>query len=68
MTNPKKSQNIPDTNKTSSVFSSSQQNGTTLLEQLDYIKLTMKELTSILFNTWRDHMIEFQRNNRKRPK
>ena len=25
-------------------------------------------MVSFLFNTWRDHMIEFQRNNRKRPK
>ena len=64
MTNPNKSQNIPDTNKTSSVYSSSEKNGTTLEEQLDYIKLTIKEITSILWNNWRDYFIRQRNNNR----
>ena len=68
MTNPKKLPNIPDTNKTQFAYSSSVKNGTTLLEQLDYIQVTTKEITSILFNTWRDYMIDLQRRTRNRLK
>jgi len=64
MTNPKKLQHIPDTNKTPSVYSSSEKNGTTLEEQLDYIKLTIKEITSILWNNWRNYFIRQRNNNR----
>jgi hypothetical protein len=64
MTNPKKLQHIQDTNKTPSVYSSSEKNGTTLEEQLDYIKLTIKEITSILWNNWRNYFIRQRNNNR----
>jgi hypothetical protein len=64
MTNPKKLQHIQDTNKTQSVYSSSDTIGTTLEEQLDYIKLTTKEIVFILWNSWRDYFIRQRNNNR----
>ena len=64
MTNPKKLQHIQDTNKTQFVYSSSDTIGTTLEEQLDYIKLTTKEISSILWNTFRDYIIQQRINNR----
>ena len=64
MTNPKKLQHIQDTNKTQFVYSSSDTIGTTLEEQLDYIKLTTKEIVFILWNSWRDYFIRQRNNNR----
>ena len=64
MTNPKKSHPLANTNKTQSAYSSSDTIGTTLEEQLDYIKLTTKEISSILWNTFRDYIIQQRINNR----
>ena len=61
--NPNKSQKGQDANTTNAMYSSSENNGTTLEEQLTYIKDTSKELISILWNSFRDYLIKQRQNN-----
>ena len=41
------------------------QNNTTIIEQLLYIKLTLKETTSIMWENFRDAIIREREKNRK---
>lgn len=61
--NHNQSQKVPDANTTNAIYSSTENNGTTLEEQLTYIKDTSKELISILWNSFRDYLVKQRQNN-----
>jgi hypothetical protein len=64
MTNPENVPPLPDNQQRKSMFSSSDKDGTTFREQLDYIKLTTKEITIILWKTFREYISKQRNNNR----
>ena len=62
ITNRPKLPRIHVTQLIKSMYSSSDQNGVTLREQLKYVKITLKEISVILWDSFRDHIIKEREN------